>query len=90
MLFFESDLLLEKSSIKKLTCQVFFGIFKSMSKHEPPSFRTPSSFVTFRLAKLQGSLNTQATAILKEKAGLSLVEWRLIQISTHVQKCVNA
>ena len=51
-----------------------------MSTHKPPSFRTPSSFVTFRLAKLQGSLNRQATALLKAKTGLTLVEWRLIQI----------
>lgn len=50
-----------------------------MSDHVPPSFRTPSSFVTFRLAKLQSSLNAQATAILKSQSGLSLVEWRLIQ-----------
>ena len=51
-----------------------------MNTHFSQSFRTPSSFVTFRLAKLQSSLNTQATAILKAKTGLSLVEWRLIQI----------
>ena len=50
-----------------------------MNKHKTLSHRTASSFVTFRLAKLQSSLNAQATAILKTKAGLSLVEWRLIQ-----------
>lgn len=51
-----------------------------MTRHDPPSFRTPSSFVTFRLSKLQSSLNTQAATILKSQAGLSLVEWRLIQV----------
>lgn len=51
-----------------------------MNTHDTPSFRTPSSFVTFRLARLQSSLNAQATAMLKAKSGLSLVEWRLIQI----------
>jgi DNA-binding MarR family transcriptional regulator len=51
-----------------------------MNKHVNPSYRTPSSFVTFRLARLQSSLNAQATALLKAKAGLSLVEWRLIQV----------
>ncbi len=51
-----------------------------MNTHDAPSFRTPSSFVTFRLSKLQSSLNAQATAILRARAGLSLVEWRLIQI----------
>lgn len=50
-----------------------------MNSHETPSFLTPSSFVTFRLARLQSSLNAQATAMLKAKSGLSLVEWRLIQ-----------
>lgn len=50
-----------------------------MNTHIRPSFRTPSSFVTFRLARLQASLNAQAAALLKAKAGLSLVEWRLIQ-----------
>ncbi len=50
-----------------------------MNTHDAPSYRTPSSFVTFRLARLQSSLNAQGTALLKSKAGLSLVEWRLIQ-----------
>ena len=44
------------------------------------SFKNPSSFVTYRLAKLQSRLNAQGTAILKEKSGLSLVEWRVIQV----------
>ncbi|MGC6530337.1 MAG: MarR family winged helix-turn-helix transcriptional regulator [Candidatus Puniceispirillaceae bacterium] len=44
------------------------------------SFKNPSSFVTYRLAKLQSQLNAQGTAILKEKSGLSLVEWRVIQV----------
>ena len=51
-----------------------------MTKHDRPSFRTPSSFVTFRLARLQSSLNAQAIALLKSRANLSLVEWRLIQV----------
>ena len=44
------------------------------------SFKNPSSFVTYRLAKLQSRLNAQGTAILKKKSGLSLVEWRVIQV----------
>ncbi|MGC6530242.1 MAG: MarR family winged helix-turn-helix transcriptional regulator, partial [Candidatus Puniceispirillaceae bacterium] len=44
------------------------------------SFEKPASFVTYRLAKLQSRLNAQGTAILKEKSGLSLVEWRVIQV----------
>ena len=52
----------------------------AMNTHQTPSFRTPSSFVTYRLSKLQSRLNRQATAILKSKAGLSLVEWRVIQV----------
>ena len=50
-----------------------------MNTHRNPDFRTPASFVTFRLARLQNGLNAQAIAVLKGKAGLSLVEWRLIQ-----------
>lgn len=51
-----------------------------MNEHTRPGLRLPSSFVTFRLARLQNSLNAQAIALLKSRAGLSLVEWRLIQI----------
>lgn len=51
-----------------------------MNEHPKPSFKTPASFVTFRLSRLQNSLNAQAIAVLKAGTGLSLVEWRLIQI----------
>lgn len=51
-----------------------------MNDHDAMSFKNPSSFVTYRLAKLQSRLNAQGTAILKEKSGLSLVEWRVIQV----------
>ncbi len=44
------------------------------------AFRSPSTFVTLKLARLQNNLNAQATALLKEKVGLSLVEWRVIQM----------
>ena len=50
------------------------------------SFEKPSSFVTYRLAKLQSRLNAQGTAILKEKSGLSLVEWRVIQVIRMFEK----
>ncbi len=50
-----------------------------MNNHKRPSFRSPSSFVTFRLARLQASLNAQGIGLLKAKVGISLVEWRLIQ-----------
>jgi len=50
------------------------------------SFEKPSSFVTYRLAKLQSQLNAQGTAILKEKSGLSLVEWRVIQVIRMFEK----
>lgn len=50
-----------------------------MNEHPKPDFATPSSFVTFRLARLQNSLNAQAVAVLKSRSDLSLVEWRLIQ-----------
>lgn len=42
--------------------------------------RSPESFVTFRLAQLQKNLNAQATELLMAGVGLTLVEWRLIQL----------
>ncbi|MEM6386849.1 MAG: MarR family winged helix-turn-helix transcriptional regulator [Pseudomonadota bacterium] len=57
-----------------------FGEPVGMYTQPRSSLRSPSSFVTFRLAKLQASLNAQATGLLKANSGLSLVEWRLIQI----------
>ena len=52
----------------------------NMDKHKPASFLNMSSFVTFRLSKLQSSLNAQASSILKQNSDLSLVEWRIIQV----------
>lgn len=43
-------------------------------------YQTTKSFITFNLARTQSKLNAQATAILKNKAGISLVEWRVIQV----------
>ncbi|MEM6306120.1 MAG: MarR family transcriptional regulator [Pseudomonadota bacterium] len=43
-------------------------------------FSELTSFVTFRLARTQNKLNAQATAILKSRSDLSLVEWRIILI----------
>ena len=41
-------------------------------------------FVTYRLARLQSRLNGQATAVLREHAGLSLAQWRIVAlISQH-------
>ncbi|MGR3812857.1 MAG: MarR family winged helix-turn-helix transcriptional regulator [Cognatishimia activa] len=50
-----------------------------MKQDQKPRPRQLTSFVTFRLARLQASLNAQATAILKANSGLSLVEWRILQ-----------
>ena len=52
----------------------------AMNKHKPTSFLDMTSFVTFRLSKLQNSLNAQAVSILKQNSDLSLVEWRIIQV----------
>ncbi len=37
-------------------------------------------FLTFRLARVQAKLNAQATRILREVAGLSLTQWRIIAL----------
>lgn len=42
--------------------------------------RRLTSFVTFRLARTQNKLNAQASVLLKHGSGLSLVEWRIIQL----------
>ena len=50
-----------------------------MNTQNTSGIRPLSSMVTFRLARLQSSLNAQGTALLKSKSGLSLVEWRIMQ-----------
>ncbi len=42
------------------------------------SYAELASFLTFRLARTQNKLNAQATALLKARSDLSLVEWRII------------
>lgn len=37
-----------------------------------------TSFVTFRLAHVQNRLNAQASKILRDAAGITLVEWRIL------------
>ena len=36
------------------------------------------SFITFRLAKLQNALNTQASKLLKRHGNVTLTEWRIL------------
>jgi DNA-binding MarR family transcriptional regulator len=38
------------------------------------------NFVTYRIARVQQKLNAQAAHILRSKAGISLVEWRLLRL----------
>ena len=38
------------------------------------------SRVTFRLAHLQARLNAQASRLLREKAGLTLMQWRVMSV----------
>ncbi len=37
-------------------------------------------FLTFRLARAQAKLNAQAARILKDQAGLTLTQWRLVAL----------
>jgi DNA-binding MarR family transcriptional regulator len=37
-------------------------------------------FLTFRLARVQAKLNAQAGRVLKEQAGLTLTQWRLVSL----------
>ncbi len=50
---------------------------KDPAKHdELPLHR----FLTYRLARVQARLNAQATRILRDKAGLSLPQWRILAL----------
>ena len=40
----------------------------------------PKDFVTYRIAQLHPKLNSQAAHILREHAGLSLVQWRIVAL----------
>ncbi|WP_273498781.1 MarR family winged helix-turn-helix transcriptional regulator [Lentibacter algarum] len=51
-----------------------------MLDHLKTPLRSLTSFVTFRLARTQNKLNAQAIFFLKSECGLSLVEWRIIQL----------
>lgn len=37
-------------------------------------------FLTYRMARVQAKLNAQATRLLKEEAGLTLTQWRLLAL----------
>lgn len=39
-----------------------------------------SEFLTFRLARLQAKLNSQAAHLLRQEAGLTLIQWRIIAL----------
>lgn len=43
-----------------------------------PSFQDLSSFVTFRIARVQNTLNAQASATLAAHCDLTLTEWRML------------
>ena len=45
------------------------------------------SFVTYRLARLQSSLNAQAIRLLKQHSDLSLTEWRIVAVCALNETC---
>lgn len=47
-----------------------------VSPEEPPVFQ----FLTYRLSRLQSRLNSGATRILKDLAGISLTQWRILAL----------
>ncbi|WP_425071266.1 MarR family winged helix-turn-helix transcriptional regulator [Sagittula sp. S175] len=47
---------------------------------EEQSNTAPGRFLTFRLARVQAKLNAQSSRILKEHAGITLTQWRLISL----------
>ena len=45
------------------------------------SGRQLQQFLTFRLARLQARLNVQASRVLSEHAGLTLMQWRVLALA---------
>jgi DNA-binding MarR family transcriptional regulator len=45
-----------------------------------PSGTKFGQFMTYRLARVQAKLNAQATRILRDHAGLTLTQWRLLAL----------
>lgn len=41
---------------------------------------SPGQFLTFRLARVQAKLNAQSSRILKDHAGITLTQWRLLAL----------
>ena len=41
---------------------------------------SPARFLTFRLARVQAKLNAQSSRILKDHAGITLTQWRLLAL----------
>ncbi|MGR3366980.1 MAG: MarR family winged helix-turn-helix transcriptional regulator [Sagittula sp.] len=47
---------------------------------QTPAGDAPAKFLTFRLARVQAKLNAQSSRILKDHAGITLTQWRLLSL----------
>ena len=51
---------------------------------------TLETFLTYRLARVQSKLNIQAARILRDHAGLTLTQWRIIAFLGELTSCTAA
>ncbi|MBY6115204.1 MarR family winged helix-turn-helix transcriptional regulator [Mameliella alba] len=49
-----------------------------------------ANFLTYRLAKVQSKLNAQASRILRDHAGLTITQWRIIAVLGDGGRCTSA
>ncbi|WP_417209685.1 MarR family winged helix-turn-helix transcriptional regulator [Antarctobacter sp.] len=56
----------------------------------PQSVVPLSNFLTYRLAKAQAKLNAQASRILRDHAGITITQWRIIAVLGDTGRCTSA
>ncbi|WP_323766663.1 MarR family winged helix-turn-helix transcriptional regulator [Antarctobacter sp.] len=49
-----------------------------------------NNFLTYRLAKAQAKLNAQASRILRDHAGITITQWRIIAVLGDTGRCTSA
>ncbi|MBP0482524.1 MarR family winged helix-turn-helix transcriptional regulator [Sagittula salina] len=49
-------------------------------RFEDTGMGSPGRFLTFRLARVQAKLNAQSSRILRDHAGITLTQWRLLAL----------
>jgi DNA-binding MarR family transcriptional regulator len=64
-----------------------------MADHDTDDHPSPApleTFLTYRLARVQSKLNAQATRILRDHAGITLTQWRILAVIGDAGSCTAA